>query len=136
MKPLFILLFCGIITAQENPRPDGKEYQLRVAELQDRNKETPNDPEILEALAGSSAMGGRYSEAIAIMRQWIALDPVNPALHVRVANYYAWSGDVDRAIAELRNVPNAGPDALELQCRLLSWKRDAQGAAQCYAKLR
>jgi tetratricopeptide (TPR) repeat protein len=104
--------------------------------LERRNAEAPRNPETLEALAGSYALGARYYDAIRITRELIALQPANPAWRMRLAKLHAWNGETDRALAEVRAMgDSAGLEAVELECRLLSWNSDARGAAACYMKL-
>jgi tetratricopeptide (TPR) repeat protein len=139
MNHLIVLLFvlCCLAPAQTASTQRPPDYEERVAELEQRNAETPGDPDVLDALAGSYAMGARYSDAIRITRLLVTLQPDNLTTRLRLALLYSWNGETDRAIAELRSLGGSGgPEAMELECRLLTWKPDAKGAAACYGKLR
>lgn len=138
MRCLFaVVLFCSLAAAQKNPPRLPDDYAERVAALERQNAQTPDDPEVLEALAGSYAMGERYADALRILRRLVALRPDDDDYRLRLANVYSWSGNMDGALEQTRPLADRGVvAALELQCELLTWKADARGAQACYAKLK
>jgi tetratricopeptide (TPR) repeat protein len=127
------MLWLGALYAgAQTQEPAHGDYAARIAELERRRAETPADASVLEALAGSYAMAERYSDAIGVTLQLIELAPAAAAPHLRLARLYAASGELDHALEQVRHVGgDASVEALELKCRILSWKGSAPEAASC-----
>ena len=77
-----LLASAAVVSAQEALPPD---YAQRLAELEGYHQADPKDPDNLDALAGSYSMGGRYKEAIVIVREMLALKQDDPELLLRLA---------------------------------------------------
>ena len=57
---------------------------------------------VLERLVGAQAVEGRWQEAIADGRRWLALDPLHEPAHRQLMRLYAWSGQRGAALRQYR----------------------------------
>jgi DNA-binding SARP family transcriptional activator len=57
---------------------------------------------VLERLVGAQAAEGRWQEAIADGRRWLALDPLHEPAHRQLMRLYAWSGQRGAALRQYR----------------------------------
>jgi Flp pilus assembly protein TadD len=84
----------------------------------------PRDPEVLDTLAAALLKLGRGGEAVATMRESVAIDPANPRRRYRLALVQEASGDLPGARATLNELVNAAPfpdlDAARAALRRLS----------------
>ena len=78
------------------------DYEQQLAALEQARRAKPGDAGVLDALAGSYAMGGRHAQAAEVMRDLIkavAGDPERrPAVRLRLARNLAWSAQMASAI--------------------------------------
>ncbi len=129
---IFVLLI-GFATASAQPVP---EAAARIAELEAARRQRPRDLAVLDALAGSYAMLGRYDQAIAVLREMLALGGGRPEWKLRLAKLYAWSGRPQQALQQFQEAPAGGdPEAVEIHCQLLAMAGRAAEAASCYRRL-
>lgn len=91
----------SILGAQTVPKlpPD---YQSRVTALERSRLERPQDLQVLDALAASYTMAGRYEEALGALREMQRLQGSDPALQLRVARNLSWAGQTKSAIESYR----------------------------------
>lgn len=109
------------------------DYGERVANLEQALNANPFDPSILDALAGSYAMGARYSEAIVLVRRLIAQNGDDLGLILRLAKLYAWAHDTDRSLDLLANSKlDNNVDAVAFKCDLLNAAGRSKEAAECF----
>ena len=124
------LWFAAAAAAQPQLPAD---YAERVAALEQAHKNDPRNLKILDALAGSYAMGGRYKEAIAAVKEMAAIEKPDRALTYRLAQFYAWNGEPDRSLEELRRLDlRRDPEAAEFECEVLAGARRPLQAERCY----
>src|SRR5215218_7041193 len=57
---------------------------------------------VLERLVGVEAAEGRWQDAIADARRWLALDPLHEPAHRQLMRLYAWSGQRGAALRQYR----------------------------------
>jgi DNA-binding SARP family transcriptional activator len=57
---------------------------------------------VLERLVGAQAVEGRWQDAIADGRRWLALDPLHEPAHRQLMRLYAWSGQRGAALRQYR----------------------------------
>jgi tetratricopeptide (TPR) repeat protein len=97
---LMLLVLVAPAGAQAPALPP--DYDQKLAVLEQARQATPGDLGVLEALAGSYAMGGRYAQAIETLRAMLPLTASDPGRHaeveLRLARNQAWSGDTAGAI--------------------------------------
>ena len=124
----------AILASGQNALP--ADYAEKIAVLEQSRKATPSDLRVLDALASSYAMGGRYKEAVPIVKEMIAIEGALPELQLRLAKYYAWNLDIAGSLEQLNSSQLANHiEAQEFRCQLLSNYRRAAEAASCYASL-
>jgi tetratricopeptide (TPR) repeat protein len=81
-------------------------------------------------------MANRYSDAIHIVEQMLALHVSVSDLHLRLAQLYSWSGQSERALAALdASREPLDATAAEFRCQVLSASAKAVAAAVCYSTL-
>ena len=97
------LLATAILASGQAPLPAG--YAEQIAALEESHKISPTDLEILDTLAASYSMGGRYQEAVPIVKEMIAIEGALPELQLRLAKYYAWGKNVDASLETLNSAP-------------------------------
>jgi len=128
------LLATAILASGRAPLPAG--YAEQIAALEESHKISPTDLEILDTLAASYSMGGRYQEAVPIVKEMIAIEGALPELQLRLAKYYAWGKNVDASLETLNSAPlDKNIEAQEFRCQLLSNSQRAAEATSCYATL-
>lgn len=71
----------------------------------------PNDALVLQWSTMVSTLRGAYSEALTFGRRAIALDPRNPAIHSPLSVALLAVGDVDGAVATLKEMVDVAPTA-------------------------
>jgi len=67
------------------------DYAAKVAALEQARQDHPRDAAVLDSLAGSYAMNGRYGKAIEAVEALQALLPGEPAPLLRLARLHAWN---------------------------------------------
>lgn len=79
------------------------DYAARVAELESHHQAEPSNPEIVDALASSYAMAGRYDKAIALLEPFLASAPGrHHDLLLKLARNQSWAGRLGPAIRSYR----------------------------------
>ena len=112
------------------------DYAERVEELELARQADPSDMDALDALAGSYAMGARYREAIAVVQEMLALKRDDPALMLRLAKLYAWTGQSGRSLAMLASADlSHDTEAIAFRCDVLSGMPRPAEAAVCFDAL-
>jgi Flp pilus assembly protein TadD len=135
------LLFLAILEAAAGQAPAlPPDYAKRIAALEESRQAHPQDFQVLDALAGSYAMGAEYGKAVAVLQQMRRLQPENSGLELRLARNYAWAGDSRRAIVayqtNLRAMPGDRKATIEL-IRLRRYRGDYSEAENlCNALLK
>jgi tetratricopeptide (TPR) repeat protein len=98
-------LYVDFVTAGENGKHDER---LRIARAV--HEKYPDDVDAAMMLAGNEMAQGRAEQAIQIYTDLLALDPNNAEVYNQFGYYYAWRGDYDRAIENLRKYQFMAPD--------------------------
>ena len=93
---IFAGLWGASLSAQAPPPQLPADFAERLASLEQAYAAQPANFETLDALAGSYAMANRYSDAIRIVEQMLALPGASSDLHWRLAQLYSWSGQSER----------------------------------------
>jgi Flp pilus assembly protein TadD len=129
-----LLAAAARLAAQQPDLP--ADYEARVAALEQQLRANPDDLTLLDALAGSYAMGQRYEKALELVRRMFLLSSDPAALRFRLVQLLAWSGRPGEALAELRTAPRLErADAVEFECQLLTAAPQPKEAAACYERL-
>jgi tetratricopeptide (TPR) repeat protein len=113
-----------------------------------------HDPDTLQALAKVYETLGRWDEGIRLTQAALALDPLDPGLHLLLSNFRAATGELGSAEAEARRMLQISPDwaeghydlgevlllqgklqaaLAEMQQEQTAWSRDAGLAMVYYA---
>jgi tetratricopeptide (TPR) repeat protein len=112
------------------------DFAERLVGLEQASASQPGNVELLDALAGSYAMAGRYPDAIRIVEQILAHAGATKELQLRLAHLYSWSGQNERALAALNAVGEPlDTETAEFRCQVLSASAKAARAAECYKAL-
>jgi len=85
-----------------------------IARLEGARAAHPDDPEILRLLGSAYAYAQRYGQAIALLREALALAPEDLDIRAALARAYLWSGDRDAARSELAAIESRDPANAEL----------------------
>ncbi len=129
-----LLLLAAVAAAQSTPAPDT--YADRVKDLEEAHQDDPKDFTVLDALAGSYAMGSRYKEAIGIVKEMIALRKTDTTLTFRLAQLLAWNGEPDQSLEQLHRLDlRHSVEAAEFECEVLAGARRSLPAEHCYEVL-
>jgi len=132
----FVICLAAFATLASGQNALPADYAEKIAVLEQSRNATPNDLRVLDALASSYAMGGRYKEAVPIVKEMIAIEGALPELQLRLAKYYAWNLDIAGSLEQLNSAQLANHiEAQEFRCQLLSNYQRAAEAAFCYASL-
>lgn len=70
----------------------------------------PDDVDAAMFLAGNEMVQGHTERALQIYSEMIAIDPNNAAVYNQIGYYYAWRGDYDKAIENLKKYQFMAPD--------------------------
>ena len=89
-----------------------KQIDLALSAAQQAETAMPNQPAVLEALGRTQQAAGQPNQALATFRRMAALQPGNPAAHLRIAEMKVASKDSDAAIDSLKRAVAAKPDAV------------------------
>jgi tetratricopeptide (TPR) repeat protein len=95
---ILLILAVSAWGADTNPARLPADYAARVATLEQARRDHPRDAGVLDSLAGSYAMSGRYGKAIEAVEALRALQPGEPAPLLRLARLHAWNGHGRAAI--------------------------------------
>lgn len=98
-------LYVDMATAQEKGK---REDVLRIA--REIREKYPDDVDCAMILAGNEMLEGRAEQAMQVFSDLLAKDPNNAAVYNLVGYYYAWRGDYDKAIENLRRYQFMAPD--------------------------
>ncbi len=126
-----VLLFAAFAAAQTPPAADT--YADRLQDLEQAHQDDPKDLTVLDALAGSYAMGSRYKDAIGIVQEMIVLRKDDTALVFRLAQLFSWNGQADRSLEQLHRLDlRHNAEAAEFECEVLAGARRASQAERCF----
>jgi tetratricopeptide (TPR) repeat protein len=70
----------------------------------------PDDVDAAMFLAGNEMVQGHTERALQIYSEMIAIDPNNAGVYNQIGYYYAWRGDYDKAIENLKKYQFMAPD--------------------------
>jgi tetratricopeptide (TPR) repeat protein len=70
----------------------------------------PDDIDACMILAGNEMVQGHAEQALQIFSEMIAIDPNNAGVYNQIGYYYAWRGDYDKAMENLRKYQFMAPD--------------------------
>lgn len=87
--------------------------QERIAGLEDRVKQNPEDKALLMELAEAYFYAGKPDQAVSAYEQVLAVDPGYSEARVDIATIYYYSGMYDQAIAQLQELIKNDPDHKE-----------------------
>jgi len=86
--------------------------------LEEANRRSPGDPEILSALGEAYVHEGRLAEGMGAYEQAIALDPSRAGTHALVGAAWLGAGRPDDAVAALRRAAALDPTSVEILSNL------------------
>ncbi len=89
-----------------------KQTDAALAAAQQAEAALPNQAAILDALGRAQDAAGQTNQALATYNKIIALQPGNPAAHLRIADMKLASKDKDAAIDSLKRAVAAKPEAV------------------------
>jgi Flp pilus assembly protein TadD len=136
LASIIALLFAAAAVAAAQSNPPGDTYADRLEDLEQAHQDDPKDLTVLDSLAGSYAMGGRYKEAIEVVKEMVVLQKTDSALIFRLAQLFAWNGEADQSLEELRRLDlRHDVEAAEFECEVFAGARRALQAEHCYAGL-
>ncbi len=118
---LLILATVSVAAAQAPALPP--DFAEKLATLERARQASPNDLQILDALAGSYAMAAEYGKAIAVLQQMRTLHPEESGFQLRLARNYAWAGDSRRALTEYDSYLRAAPQDRQATIELIRLRR-------------
>ena len=96
-----------------------KDTKQALAAAQSGVTAMPNSPEMLTALGRAQQMSGELSQAIATYNKLVALQPLSPVPHVRLAEAHVANKDKKAAEQSLRKALEIKPDFLDAQRGLI-----------------
>lgn len=70
----------------------------------------PDDVDAVMILAGNEMVQGHAERALQIFSELIAIDPNNAGVYNQIGYYYAWRGDYDKAMENLKKYQFMAPD--------------------------
>jgi putative PEP-CTERM system TPR-repeat lipoprotein len=119
----------GLLTKAVDANPTDVAPRLLLVELYLRNNDPkqaiaaaqgavaalPNSPELLSALGQAQQMSGDVNQAIATYGKLVAMQPLSPTAHVRLAEAYVAAKDPKAAEQSLRKALEIKPDFLDAQ---------------------
>jgi tetratricopeptide (TPR) repeat protein len=70
----------------------------------------PNDIDACMIVAANEMVQGRAEKALQIYSESIAIDPNNAGIYNQIGYYYAWRGDYDKAMENLKKYQFMAPD--------------------------
>jgi len=103
-----------------------KAYAKAIELAEAERSKTPNDPNLLSALAGYYASTNKPDKSVPLLRKSLALAPANPAVVYRAGETYELLGQRAKAIPLIVQALASGYDANEFQSnpRLASLRAD------------
>jgi putative PEP-CTERM system TPR-repeat lipoprotein len=96
-----------------------KDNKQALAAAQSAATAVPNSPELLMALGRVQQVSGDVNQAIATYSKLVALQPLSPMPHLRLAEAYVANKDNKAAEQSLRKALDIKPDFLEAQRALI-----------------
>lgn len=97
-----------------------KDVKAAVAAAQDGVTALPDSPELLDALGRTQQASGELNQAIASYTKLVAMQPLSPMPHMRLADAHLAGKDKEAALASLRRALEIKPDLLEAQRALIA----------------
>jgi tetratricopeptide (TPR) repeat protein len=79
-----------------------------LAQLEQRRRKEPDNPELLQKLAVVYAMNGRNADALDALQRFVRIQPDNPDGYYNIACVYAKEGNVDEAVLWLKKSIDKG----------------------------
>jgi tetratricopeptide (TPR) repeat protein len=70
----------------------------------------PDDVDAAMILAGNEMVQGHAERALQIFSEMVAIDPNNAGVYNQIGYYYAWRGDYDKAMENLKKYQFMAPD--------------------------
>jgi tetratricopeptide (TPR) repeat protein len=86
------------------------DFEARNKAAQAIRKRHPEDIDAAMFLASSEMAKGNAERALQIYSELIAIDPNNAGVYNQIGYYYAWRGDYDKAIENLKKYQFMAPD--------------------------
>ncbi len=123
-----LVILCGIIVVPSARRETARR-EAYLPELEEEARHNPSDGRLLALLGGRLVQAGEYAPAAEILRRALATGESDRLLWIDLAAATAASGDVPRAIADLRLGLRALPDDPELTRALHSAQSLKPGTA-------
>jgi putative PEP-CTERM system TPR-repeat lipoprotein len=96
-----------------------RDNKQALAAAQSAMVAVPNSPELLAALGRAQQVSGDVNQAIATYGKLVALQPLSPLAHVRLAEAYVVGKDPKAAEQSLRKALEIKPDYLDAQRGLI-----------------
>jgi cytochrome c-type biogenesis protein CcmH/NrfG len=124
------------------PQPNAEKQAMltqATAPLLDAVNKNPNDYESLVKLGDLFYDGQQYASAIQYYERALALQPASPDVRTDLGTAYWYSGNADKAIAELQTSLKYKPGHAQALFNLgwIRWqgKQDPKGAAEAWQQL-
>ena len=97
----------------------GKDIKRALTAAQNAVAAQPDDPELLSALGRTQQISGDANQAIASYKKLIALLPLSPQPHMRLAEAHVANNDLPAAEESLRKALQSAPNTLDAQRGLI-----------------
>jgi putative PEP-CTERM system TPR-repeat lipoprotein len=92
-----------------------KDTKQALIAAQNASAAQPDNPELLSALGRTQQISGDANQAISTYKKLIALQPLSPQPHIRLAEAYVANKDAGAAEQSLRKALQIAPDTLDAQ---------------------
>jgi tetratricopeptide (TPR) repeat protein len=89
-----------------------KQFDNAREVLDEGLKNLPDSEVLIEQLADTEALAGRYDLAIGYLQKLIATDPKSASLRLRIGEVYGLKGDHENEIANFQQAAQSGPEDL------------------------
>ncbi len=96
-----------------------RNHKEALVAAQEATAALPNDTAVLDALGRAQAEAGERGQAAATFKRLAGIDTTSGLAHVRLADVYKLSGDLQAAEASLKRALDIQPDLLPAQSSLL-----------------